>query len=218
MSYWTIPEIWKGETCVILGGGLSLSQVDLSLIAQCRVIATNDAYKLAQWDCCYFKDSNWYYQDAFKDHPELGANQEHLKLFKGLKVTSAEGLVDEPDIKVLKRGRRNHLEQDREFITHCNNTGAEALALAIMFGSSLILLAGFDMRKVNGKHNWHDNHERKMPESIYKDQFMHPFKTLAIGAKTHGVEIINCTIGSALGIFPIVPMEEVLNADRRMRA
>jgi len=218
VSYWTIPEIWKGETCIILGGGLSLSQVDLSLITQYRVIATNDAYKLAQWDCCYFKDDNWYYQDAFRDHPEMGHNGEHLKRFKGLKVTSAEGLVDEPDIKVLKRGRRNHLELDREFITHCSNAGAEALALAIMLGSSMIVLVGFDMKKINGKHNWHDNHERKMPESIYEDQFMHPFKTLAIGAKERGVEIINCTIGSALGIFPIVPMKEVLNADRRMRA
>ncbi len=216
MSYWTIPEIWRGATCCILGGGLGLAQTNFALVTQCRVIATNDAYQLAQWDCCYFKDENWYYQDAFRDHPEAGANQEHLKRFGGLKVTSAEKLVDEPGIKVLRRGRRNHLELDREFMTHCNNTGAEALSLAIMFGAKTILLVGFDMRKVKGKHNWHDNHLRKMPESIYQDQFMHPFKTLAIGAKERGVEIINCTIGSALDIFPIVPIEEVLNADRRM--
>ncbi len=218
MSYWTIPEIWKGETCIILGGGPSLAQVDLELVKQHKVIAVNDAYKLGQWDCCYFKDDNWYYQDAFKDHPEAGHNGEHLERFNGLKITSCEGLIDEPDIKVLKRGRRNHLELDREFITHCSNAGAEALALAIMLGSSMILLAGFDMKPLNGKHNWHDNHIRQMNEEIYKFQFMDPFKTLAIGAKARGVEIINCTIGSALGIFPIVPIEEVLNADRRMRA
>lgn len=218
MSYWTIPEIWKGETCCILGGGLSLAQVNFALVVQCRVIATNDAYKLAQWDCCYFKDQNWYDQDAFRDYPEAGSNGEHLKRFNGLKITSAEGLVDEPDIKVLRRGRRNHLDQDRGFITHCSNTGAEALALAIMFGANPILLAGFDMKTVKGKHNWHDNHERKMPESIYEDSYMHPFKTLAIGAKDRGTQIINCTIGSALGIFPIVPMEEVLNADSSMCA
>lgn len=218
MSHWTIPEIWKGETSIILGGGLSLAQLDFNLVRQYKVIAVNDAYKLAQWDICYFKDDNWYYQDAFKDHPESGHNGEHLKRFEGLKITSCVGLVDEPNIKVLKRGRRNHLDLDREFITHCSNAGAEALALAIMLGVNTILLAGFDMKKVNGKHNWHDNHIREMPDSIYEDQFMHPFKTLAIGAKARGVEIINCTIGSALSIFPIVPMEEVLNADRRVCA
>ncbi len=82
MSYWTIPEIWKGETSIILGGGLSLAQVDLKLVKQYKVIAVNDAYKLAQWDCCYFKDNNWYYQDAFKDHPEMGHNGKHLKNFE----------------------------------------------------------------------------------------------------------------------------------------
>ncbi len=218
MSYWKIPEIWKGETVIILGGGPSLAQVDLKLVKQCKVIAVNDAYKLGQWNCCYFKDNNWYYQDAFKDHPEAGHNGKHLKYFKGLKITSDEKLVDEPDIKVLKRGRRNHLELDREFITHCSHAGAEALALAIMLGGNTILLVGFDMKPVKGKHNWHDNHTRKMPDDIYQFQFLDPFKTLSIGAKNLGVEIINCTIGSALGIFPIVPMEEVLNADRRMRA
>ncbi len=218
MSYWTIPEIWKGATCCILGGGPSLAQVNFSLVTQCRVIAVNDAYKLAQWDMCYFKDCNWYIQAAFKDHPEMGPNKEHLKRFGGLKITSCNTLIDEPSIKVLKRGRRNHLDLDREFITYCSNAGAEALALAIMLGAKTILLAGFDMKPINGKHNWHDNHERIMNEEIYKFQFLDPFKTLAIGAKAHGVEIINCTIGSALGIFPIVPMEEILNADRSVCA
>lgn len=219
MPYWQIPKIWPGETCVILGGGLSLAQLDLKLLEGHRVIAVNDAYKLGQWDCCYFKDGNWYYQAAFKNHPEKGHNGLFLKDFKGLKVTSSNecDLLDEPDIKVMQRGRRNWLEHDRNFLTHCCNAGAEALALAIMFGCSTLALVGFDMKAINGKHNWHDNHTRVMPSTIYESHFMHPFTTLGKDAKKLGVNIFNCTNGSALGIFPIVPIEEVLNADRRMR-
>ncbi len=78
MGYWTIPRIWEGEPCVILGGGRSLSQVNLKLLTKSRVIAVNDAYKLGQWDLCYFKDGNWYYQAAFKNRPEAGTNGENL--------------------------------------------------------------------------------------------------------------------------------------------
>jgi len=217
MDYWTIPRIWEGETCVILGGGLSLSQVNLKLLSKCRVIAVNDAYKLGQWDLCYFKDGNWLDQDAFKDHPEAGSNRDHLANFKGLKVTSSNESLNEPDIQVLQRGRRERLELDPNFITYCCNAGAEAMALAIMMGCNLIVLTAFDMRVVDGKHNWHDNHTREMPDDIYKEYYMRPFHPLSKDAKKLGVSIINCTIGSALGTFPIVALEEVFNADGSLR-
>jgi hypothetical protein len=217
VKYWTIPRDWEGETCVILGGGPSLEQVDFSLLSQSKVIAVNDAYKLAQWDLCYFKDDNWYYQNAFKDKPEVGTNGEHLRNFPGLKVTSCHSDFEDPDIHVMQRGRRDHLERDPNFITHACNAGAEATALAIMRGCNMIVLVGFDMKKINGKHNWHANHERDIPASIYKDYFMTPFRALAKDAKELGVSIINCTIGSALDTFPIVALGDVFNADGSLR-
>lgn len=217
MDYWTIPRIWEGATSVILGGGPSLAQVDFNLVSKCRVIATNDAYKIAQWDCCYFKDKNWYDQAAFREHPEGETNGAHLKRFGGLKITSEGTLLGELGIKVLQRGRRDHLERDPNFITHCDNAGAEALALDIMFGSTTILLAGFDMKVVNGRHNWHENHLREMPDTIYQEYFMRAFRSLAKDAKSLGVDIFNCTKGSALDIFPIVDMEEIINADGSLR-
>ncbi len=202
---------------MILGGGRSLSQANLKLLSQSRVIAINDAYKLAQWDMCYFKDGNWYYQNAFKDRPEAGSNADNLKNFKGLKVTSCSDDIEEEDILRLQRGRRDHLERDPRFITHCNNAGAEAVALAIMLGCNLLVLVGFDMRQVDGRHNYHENHEREMPDSIYSEYYMKPFSSLSQAAKELGVDIINCTIGSALDTFPIVALEEVFNADGSLR-
>lgn len=212
-KYWSIPRIWEGATSVILGGGPSLAQVNFNLISKLRVTAINDAYKIAQWDCMYFKDYNWYIQPAFKDYPEGEINRDHLKRFGGLKITSEEKCLGEQGIKVLRRGRRDYLERDPNFITHACNAGAEALALNIMFGATTILLSGFDMRVINGKHNWHPNHLREITPTIYEDYFMAPFASLAQDAKSLGVDIFNCTKGSALDIFPIVDMEEVINAD-----
>jgi len=209
--------MWEGEVCVILGGGRSLSQVNLKLLVKSRVIAVNDAYKLGEWDLCYFKDGNWFDQDAFRDHPEAGMNRDQLLNFKGLKVTSSSEDLNDSSIHVLQRGRRDHLERDPNFITHTCNAGAEATALAIMLGCNPIVLVGFDMKTEKGKHNWHDNHVREIPSSIYKDYYMRPFQALAKDAKELGVSIINCTIGSALDTFPIVALEEVLNADGSLR-
>ncbi len=216
-KYWTIPHIWEEEPCAILGGGRSLSQVNLGLLTKSRVIAVNDAYKLGQWDLCYFKDGNWFDQVAFKDHPEAGTNRDHLLNFKGLKVTSSNEDLNDPSVHVLQRGRRERLERDPNFITYCNNAGAEATALAIMMGCNPIVLCAFDMKVVDGKHNWHDNHVREMPESIYAEYYMNPFRAFAKDASSLGVTIINCTIGSALDTFPIAPLEEVFNADGSLR-
>jgi len=218
VEYWTIPRIWEGEPCVILGGGRSLSQVNLKFLSKSRVIAVNDAYKLGQWDACYFKDGNWYYQDAFKHLPEDGTNGEALLNFKGLKVTScSDELEEDPSIKHMQRGRRDHLERDPRFITHACNAGAEATALAIMMGCNPIVLCAFDMKTEEGKHNWHDNHTRTIPSNIYENYFMTPFRALAKDVEKLGVSIINCTIGSALDTFPIVGLEEVFNADGSLR-
>jgi hypothetical protein len=221
MSYWTIPRIWEGKTCVILGGGPSLDEVDFSLLEGLKVIAVNDVYKDEETreirkgiDCVYWKDKCWYDQLAFKDYPELGPNRFILTMFKGLKVTSCENYLEDLDVLVLRRGRRQRLERDPEFITHSNNAGAEALALSTMLGCKMVLLLGFDMKTVNGRHNYHENHVREIPENIYDDYFIGAFEVLSRDLEEIGVRVINCTPNSALKVFPIVPLEEVINAER----
>lgn len=226
MPRWTIPRIWEGETSVIIGGGPSAATVNFDLIKHLKVISINDAYKDQDtyeprtWiDCAYWKDCGWYdKQYAFAEQEDLGTNRMFLTRFKGLKVTSCEDYMGDPDVKVLRKGRRNRLERDPNFITHCNNGGAEALALDIMFGSKTILLIGFDMRAVDGKHNYHSNHIRAVPDTHYEEYYRLPFEALVRDARDLGVNIFNCTLGSALDTFPIVPLEEVLNAEGRVCA
>ena len=67
-QYWEAPEFWPGRAFVCIGGGPSLTQ---SQVAACkdrewgghkvRVIAINDAYKMAPWaDVLYFCDDKWW--------------------------------------------------------------------------------------------------------------------------------------------------------------
>ena len=54
---WIPPQIWKGQTVFILGGGPSLNEANLDLIHDRRVIGVNNAYQLGSWvDVCWFGD------------------------------------------------------------------------------------------------------------------------------------------------------------------
>ena len=60
---WTVPALWgSDETAVCLGGGPSLApqQVD-TVRGKARVVAVNDAYRLAPWaDVLYVCDHKWW--------------------------------------------------------------------------------------------------------------------------------------------------------------
>ena len=75
---WNIPELWPGSTIFILGGGPSLSKVDLGLIHGRRIIGVNQAFRLGNFiDILYFGDGQ-FYKDNLKD----------IKKFGGLIITS----------------------------------------------------------------------------------------------------------------------------------
>ena len=58
----SIAEDWIGETVVCIGGGPSLTLADVTSIAgKARVIAINDAYRMAPWaDMLYACDLKWW--------------------------------------------------------------------------------------------------------------------------------------------------------------
>jgi len=57
---WRVPRLWPGGECFILGGGPSLKDVDMSRLKGHRVIAVNNAFKLADWiDVMFFGDPRW---------------------------------------------------------------------------------------------------------------------------------------------------------------
>lgn len=77
-------------------------------------------------------------------------------------------------------------------------------------GSRIILL-GYDMRCVNGKSHAH-REEATTQEWQYRNIFVPSFIDIARDLEDEGIEVINCTPGSALQVFPQADLRDVLKA------
>lgn len=190
-----VPRLWAGETAFIFGSGPSLSaeQVD-AVKGQARVIAVNNSYQLAPWaDLLYACDYRWWahYRPEFAG---LKVSQDaRAEEFGALRVPS----VDEPGLSL-----------DPLRIHQGGNGGYQAINLAVLLGAKRIALLGFDMQ---GGH-WHGRHPKGLnnPEQGNFARWIQAFDGMAPDLGKAGVEVINCTPGSALRCFPMVTLEDFL--------
>ena len=219
-QYWTAPEMWPESTFVIVAGGPSVTpaQVDCCCNRQdrgslVRVIAVNDAYRIAPWaDVLYFCDDKWWQWHAKK-----------LADWRGLIVRLAGGQHDFGDarIKVLKNMDKAGLCPFRDGLHNGSNSGYQAINLAVHLGAKRILLLGFDMQAplVNGrpKTHWFGDHPGGTSPSVYS-QMLPWFDSLVAPLAKRGVEVINCTPGSAIKVFPRAGIEEAFVESQRAAA
>lgn len=208
-EFWTVEEEWKGQTVAILGGGPSLNVADIERVraAGCRIIAINNAYELAPLaDILYFADGHWW---------EWHRDKKAYRRFAGRKVTigNAHVVQREPGILALRNyGKEGRLCEHRDGTYTGSSGGFQAATLAVHLGAARELLLGFDMRVVNRRTQWHDAHQRSTPHDVYREHMIPAFVSAAPQFATRGVEVINCTPGSALTCFPIMSVEEACRA------
>ncbi len=164
----------------------------------CRTITINNTWELAPWaDMMYAADASWWN----KYHPYTGR-------FTGLKVSASEECGRYADVLCLQYSERNGFDPDPAFVTKGGNSGFQAIHIAAHAGGSRILLCGFDMR---GGH-WHGRHTyplREHGDGIFAE-WIERMATLKAPLAERGIEIINCTPGSALKCWPFIPLEEAL--------
>ena len=223
---WTVPRIWPGETCIILGGGISMPRqfkVPESVIASViagkqgpdvyasymesvfmrHVIAVNMSFKISELsDVLFFGDSGFikrFYSD--------------ILAWKGLRISCADrnpecsGLVH-----ILKRDQTNNrgISWDPTALCWHGNSGAAAINLAVLFGATRIILLGFDMKldEQNNQH-WHKYYTTpvKVVNSVF-DSFMNGFPKIA-SALINKVEVINANPESALTCFPKMAFQDI---------
>lgn len=205
---WAAPKIWQDGECFILGGGPSLGRVNLEVLKGKRCLAVNNAFKLGDWiDAMFFGDCRWYNWEG-----------KNLLNFAGLKVTTCERHTDKPGIKVIQRHNSPFGISSNPGVLFWNlSSGACAINLAVLFGVKRIILLGFDMKPDGVKHNYHNDYpeadgkitKRQDPGARYV-RFMKPFPQIAEDLKRLNVECLNATEGSALTIFPMVRLEDVV--------
>jgi hypothetical protein len=222
---WTIPKIWEGGQCVIIGGGPSivqqfdipesvvqavrLKQVGadayspyLSPIHGCHVIAINMAYKLGNWiDCVFFGDASF-----------LTKCQVDVLNWEGLRVTnSSNESTYQGRLKIVGRDdKKLGISNYPDKLCWNLNSGGGAIDLAVHFGVKRVILLGFDMKLgEDGKSHWHKYYAPT--ETMIEQSMQSHIRCFPIIAKDlkGKVEVINCNPDSAIKDFPRMNFKDI---------
>jgi hypothetical protein len=195
---WTVPRLWEGQTCAILASGPSTSHevVDTVRAAGVRAIVVNTTFQLAPWaDMLYAADVMWW------QHYRKRALE-----FAGLKVSCSP--TPFKAVLQLKPTGKDGFDANPGNIRTGNNSGYQAVHIAMHAGAKRILLCGFDMR---GGH-WHGDHPHPLRNDL-KDaypRYADRFAGLVDPARERRIDIVNCTAGSAIGCFRFGDLKEEL--------
>lgn len=166
----------------VLATGQSLSQaVADSVKDRCQVVAVSDAYRLAPWaEAMASCDAAWW------------RNNPAALEFGGRKFTSA------PDFQGL-----SELERIQGVPSH-TNSGLLGLMVAVQLGATKILMLGYDMHGTHffGPHPAPLRNPNAARFEVFKRQFTN--------YRPRGVEILNCTPGSALTAYPTADIDACL--------
>lgn len=116
-----------------------------------------------------------------------------------------EPAAEKYDLTLVKGSPGDGFSTDPSVIFYGDNSGHQAVNLAILFGSPYIVLVGFDMRHVSGKSHFFGDHPKGLFQRNEYESFARKFKKAP-----DGVTIINATPGSALTTYPIMELDEAI--------
>lgn len=167
-----------------------------------RVMAVNNTWELVPWaHALYAGDLQWWEKHG-----------ERAIAFAGEKWTCSPFAARRHGLRHVKAEEGFGLCRTPGRVNTGGNSGFQAVNLAWHFGARQIVLLGFDMHRNNGAH-WHGEHEGMMsaPDShiaIWRSRF----EALADDLRDEGVQVMNCTPGSALECFPRMDLGSALAA------
>lgn len=194
---WTVSKCFEGRTVAVLASGPSMNQESADLVrdAGLPAVVINSTFRLAPWAWALFgADSAWWKHEDNRDAHQFAGLKVSVEDCKGvlkLHYTGTTGF--DPDPSCLRSG---------------GNSGYQGVHLLAHTGAARILLLGFDM----GGEHWHDDHPaplRKTPQEHYPG-WIARFEELKKALDKRGIDVINCTPGSALKCFPMAELADVL--------
>lgn len=166
----------------ILSTGPSMSQAVADAVrGRVRAVAVSDAYMLAPWaDVLVSADERWWACNAA------------ARGFAGRKFGAM------PEHRKVQGVER--LDTSRTGV----NSGLLAVQAAVALGARQIILLGFDM------HGGHFFGQHRTPLTNTTEARFEQFKQQFARYRPDGVEIVNCTPGSALDAYPLANLEDVI--------
>jgi hypothetical protein len=194
-----VPKLWPGETCVLFGGGPSLTPADVDAVrGRARVIAINDAYTCAPWaDVLYACDAKWW------------GWHHGAPTFHGPKYSVDPASAKWPGVQVLANTGPLGLELAPTGLRTGKNSGYQAIGLAVHLGVARVLLLGFDMDPApDGRTHWHGDHPDHQPSPYAA--MLAAFPSLVEPLAELGVSVVNCSRRTVLTAFPCARLEDEL--------
>ena len=197
--YAAVPRLWPESTVVCLGGGSSLTPEDVDYCrGKAKVIAIKEAVRLAPWaDVLYACDAKWW-------RWEEGAPS-----YQGVKYALEPQPTPYPGVQVLRDAGPEGLSDDPSALCTGNNSGYQAINLAVHLGATKIVLLGYDMSVgPDGQQNWFGEHPCHV-RSPYPF-FLTRFASIAAPLQARGVTVLNASRFTVMNTFPRVPLAEAL--------
>jgi len=190
---------WTGQTAICMANGPSLTLADVTAAFNSGhpAIAINHvAPKWAPWcDIWYAADQKFW---ALCHSPHVG----------GLRVSADPGPVTNgwAHLQLQVHGDPENETFEVGKSTHGQHSGYQALVMAIALGASRVLLLGYDCKPQQGKTHAIEKplaHQPSAPRERWPDMY----RRLPVPA---GVEVVNCTAGSAIRAFPVCAIVDAL--------
>lgn len=188
---------WRGQTCVIIASGPSLTVEDCERVREWReagggrCIAINTSYQRALWaDALYACDLQWWAGNVTavkKDFPGQMWTQD---------VKAAKGY----GLQLIRSAPGETLSRNPGLIHQGFNSGFQAINLAYHWGVRSFVLLGYDMHEDGKRTHWHAPYARAVHTPFRK--CLAAFATLAVDLKAEGVTVVNCTRRTALKVWP----------------
>ena len=196
---------WHGRTVVVVASGPSLTDRQVVLVenSSAFTIAVNSSYeKLWTPEAIYACDYLWW------KHNHMAAKR-HIKGERQRLWTQDLAAAEQFHLSHIRWEAKDGL--GKRGLRVNGNSGAGAINLAYHFGARRILLVGMDMKPgPNGEKHWHPDHPKPLVQGQQFEEWRKKMGVLAKDLKDEGVEVINCTPGSALTCFPTSDLEQEL--------
>lgn len=194
----SVPKVCPGGTVVCLASGPSLTADDVAVARRAdAVVAINTTYQMAPWaTVLYAADAPWW------------TWHHGVPTFAGLKYSLSADAA-RWGVHILKKTGVDGLETNPDGLRTGQNSGYQAINMAVHLGAARVLLLGYDMQLgPKRESHWHGDH----PSTVVSPfaSFLPHFSTLIQPLADLGIAVINCTRRTALRCFPMMPITDVL--------
>lgn len=198
-----------GGVVVCVATGPSLKQSDVDYVrGKATVVAVNDAHRMAPWaHVLYSSDRYWWaYYHGVPSFKGIKAGIEFSPKRKPLELLKLA-----PEMFILRQTGHDGIETAPDGLrTGAQGSGGAAVNLAVHLGAKRIILLGYDCGTPGSKRHFFGDHPRGLSNMSQFPHWRRAFDTMAQPLKDLGIDVVNCSLSTAINAFPCAPLRETL--------